>query len=68
MKYSIEILEVGKAPKIFHVYDASGLKRPARFETGDDALECMRVIDLLRTDTAYQRCRVIEASFPCLSA
>lgn len=60
MGYNIQIKNIGKEPELFQVYDNDGYKRPVNFRFLNDANECIRVIQMLRSDSAFEWCKPIS--------
>lgn len=57
--FRIAIKNVGKEATPFRVVSDDGMKRDAKFETWNDAMEACKIIDSLRIDSAYQGSHII---------
>lgn len=58
--FKIRLFNVGEEPAVLLVYGDDSYRRPAVFFTADDAMECCRVIAMLRTDSAYEGSEVFK--------
>lgn len=57
--FQIEIKNIGRIAESFKVFDAQGSRKPAMFETKRDAEEAVRIIEMLRTDSALEYVKVV---------
>lgn len=51
--WSIKIYNVGREPDWVKVFGDDHMRRAAEFSTREDAEEAVRIINMLRTDSAY---------------
>lgn len=60
MGHKIRIHEVGRQPRLLHVFDEKGKRRDAYFDTHADAKEAQGLIYVMRIDTAFIKTELEE--------